>query len=202
MRTMLSCALIVISTQIMSGQFLMTAGTTMNDTKSFEMMIGGWKNVADTTISLPRIGGYMSFGVGGEGDYEMMGAKYYSNITAAESSGWGDEVVGYQSAGGLFYFGAGLIFGIYKPTDASKMGHFIMVGAEGGNDGPIQQVRDDPSGILGGGTYAIDSTRKPTPYGAMRIQYFADFSNFLVGFGYVLGTHPGVTLHLGLDIVQ
>lgn len=202
MKTSFLLAFFMVSTQIMLAQFPMTIGTTMNETGSFEMLFGGWKDVTDTTISLPRIGGYMSFGVGGEGDYEMMGAKYYSNITAAEASGWGDEIIGYQSAGGLFYFGAGLIFGINEPKDETKMAHFIMVGAEGGNDGPIHQVRNDPTGILGGGTYAIDSTRKPTSYGAFRVQYFADFSNFLVGIGYVMGTHPGVSLHLGLDVVQ
>lgn len=198
MRTDFLFALCLISAQAGWSQVPMTLGTTMNETGSFELTIGGWTNVADSASFFPRIGGYGIVGFG-EGDYAMTGARYYSNITSGQANGWGDPVIGYQSAGGLNYFGAGLLFGINEPKDESGSLHFIMVGFERGNDGPIQEVRSDPTGILGGGTYAIDSTKEPTSYNATRIQYLADFSSFLVGFGYILGTHPGVTFHVGFD---
>jgi hypothetical protein len=55
-------------------------------------------------------------------------------------------------------------------------------------------------GILGGGTYAIDSNMAPTEYATLRLQYLADISNWLFGVGYLIGTHSGVTFQIGYDI--
>ena len=90
MKNLFFIAFLILLLPTVHGQFWMTAGTTMNETKSFEMVIGGWTDVKDESVALPRIEGYVNFGIG-EGDFEMMGAKYYSNVTQAEASGWGDS---------------------------------------------------------------------------------------------------------------
>jgi hypothetical protein len=187
------------TSQISFSQLWMSAGTSINDTQPLEMAMGYyWEPQAEGSL-FPRTGIYMNFGFG-EGDYEMMGAKYYSTVSQSEANGWGDDIVGYQSAGGLFYFGGGLMAGLNNPDSEDKIGHWLLLGGEVGGDGPIQQVRHDPMGILGGGTYAIDSNMAPTEYATLRLQYLADISNWLFGVGYLFGTHSGVTFQIGYDI--
>lgn len=197
LKSLLTAVALVMSAQ-MSAQLWMTGGTSINEIVPFEMIFGSWTTPRDTSIALPRIGGYMSLGFG-KSEYETMGARYYSNISQSEANGWGDPIVGYQSAAGMVIFGAGVILGLNEP-EAGKTGHFIVGGIEGGGDGPIQQVRRDPSGILGNGTYAIDSSKQPNRTFNLRTQYFAEFSEgFLLGAGFVFGSHTGVSLHVGYD---
>ena len=157
-----------------------SAGTSLNNTQPLEMAIGYYWNSKTEESLLPRSGIYINFGIG-EGDYEMMGAEYYSTVSQADANEWGDAVVGYQSSGGLFYFGGGFMAGLNNPESSDKIGHWLLLGGEIGNDGPIQQVRNDPTGILGGGTYAIDSNLAPTEYATIRLQYFIDISKFTIG---------------------
>ena len=196
LRQLLTGILFFVSSS-MSAQLWITAGTSINEILPFEMIVGGWMPQANPDMNLARIGGYMSIGVG-RSEYEVMGARYYSNISQSEANGWGDPIIGYQSPSGMLSMGAGVILGLNEP-EADRVGHFIIGGIEGGGDGPIQQVRRDPTGILGNGTYAISSTKGANHTFNFRTQYFADLSNLLIGAGFVLGTHSGVTLHLGYN---
>jgi hypothetical protein len=167
-------------------------GTSFNGTKSFDMFCG----ITDTK----KIGGYFTIGIA-EGDYELTGVDDYTDyITINEANSWGDPVVGYGTKTGLFILGGGVLVGIHN-HDEKISEDWLMVGLEGGNDGPIYQIRYDPTYILGNGNYAlVDETKEPTRVFNLRCQYIKEYKNVLLGCGGLIGTHPGVTFNLGVRI--
>jgi hypothetical protein len=184
---------LIATTAIGWGQSLwLNGGTTINGTKSFDMFCGGTDG--------NKIGGYFMLGIG-EGDYELTGAEDYTGyVSISQANSWGDPIVGYGTKTGLFIFGGGVIIGI-KNNDEKINKDWLLVGLEGGSDGPIYQVRFDPYYILGNGNYAIaDPSIEPTKVFNLRGQYVKELNHVLLGVGGVVGSHPGFTLNLGLKI--
>ena len=166
-------------------------GTTANGTGSFDGFFG---------LTGEKAGGYLMFGIG-EGDYEVTPAEDYTGfVSVGQANAWGDPIIGYGSKTGLVVWGGGLMINLnnQKKEEPAKPVDWILFGLEGGSDGPIYQIRRDPSYILGGGTYALeDPYKSPTKLFNVRAQYVRDLDKLLLGIGGVIGSHPGLTLNIG-----
>lgn len=186
--------LMVLTSSVFAQSLWINLGTSLNGTKSFDGFFG---------LSGKRVGGYFMFGIG-EGDYELTGAEDYTRfVSIGQANAWGDPIRGYGTKTGLTILGGGLMFTPDKEVEGETFSpsNWILVGLEGGTDGPIYQIRHDPLYILGNGTYAIeDPSKSPTKVFNVRLQYVKDINNFLLGAGAVLGSHSGLTMNIGYRI--